>query len=196
VKIFWLITIIFCGLNLYAQTNSPAAPTWIDSDSAVFDRDGRQATYCGHVRVRDPGMTLYCEWLVVDLPQAGGRVNHIVAETNVVIDLVDEKGQTNHATSEMAVYDYHVQGSVTNETVVLTGDPQITNSVFKQGGDKITWDRISGKSYFTNPNGKMALGQNLNGAMMNTNSPASKTNFPAGTIRNVDRITNPKALPP
>jgi lipopolysaccharide transport protein LptA len=177
-------------LNLHAQTNVPGAPTWIDSDSAVFDRDGRKATYRGHVRVRDPGMKLNCEWLVIDLPQSGGRVEHIVAETNVVIDLVDEKGQTNHATGDMAVYDYNVQGSVTNETVTLTGDPQIENSMGTQSGDKIIWDKVANKFHFTNPRG--TLRQNLNGATMKTNSPAATTNFPPGTIQNVDLMIIPK----
>ncbi len=176
------------SLNLRAQTNVPAAPTWIDSDSAVFDRDGHQATYRGHVHVRDPGMRLNCEWLVINLPQAGGRVNHIVAETNVVIDLADEKGQTNHATSNRAVYDYAVQGLVTNETVTLTGNPKIENSMGTQSGDIIVWDKVANKFHFTNPIGIMR--QNLNGAT-NANPPPANTNFPPGTIRNIDRISPP-----
>ncbi len=174
-KFFCLIAIVFCGLNLRAQTNAPDAWTRIDSDSAIFDRDGHKATYRGHVFVRDnQGMRLHCEWLVVDLPQAGGRVSHTVAETNVVIDSVDEKGQTNHATGDFAVYDYAVQNSVTNETVTLTGNPQVTtqatNSMIAQGGDKIIFDRITGKIQFKNPRG--VLHQNLNGAAGKTNSPA------------------------
>jgi lipopolysaccharide export system protein LptA len=176
-----------------AQTNStlplPHGMTRIDAESADFDLTRHKATYRSHVRVNDPGMKLYCEWLVVDLPQAGGRVNHIVAETNVVIDLADEKGQTNHATGDMAVYDYNVQGSVTNDTVTLTGDPQIKNSMGAQSGDKIVWNRISNKFYFTNPKG--VLRQNLNGATMKTNSSAAATNFPPGTIQNIDRISSP-----
>jgi lipopolysaccharide export system protein LptA len=190
VKFFCLITIILSAcVKLRAQTNAPDAWTRIYSESAVFDRDGHKATYRGHVRVRDPGMRLYCEWLIVDLPQTGdGRVNHIVAETNVVIDLLDEKGQTNHATGDMAVYDYNVQGSVTNETVTLTGNPKIENSVGTQNGDKITWDKIANKIHITNPIGIMR--QNLNGATVNTNLPAAKTNFPPGTIQNIDRISS------
>ena len=177
------------SLNLRAQTNAPAAPTWIDSDSAVFDRDGHQATYRGHVHVRDPGMKLNCEWLIINLPQSGGRLNHIVAETNVVIDLLDEKGQTNHATSQRAVYDFAVQGSVTNETVTLTGDPKIENAMGTQSGDVIVWDKIANKFHFTNPVG--ILRQNLSGAPAATNSPAAKTNSPPGTIQNIDRVSSP-----
>ncbi|MGH7990373.1 MAG: hypothetical protein ACREDS_09330, partial [Limisphaerales bacterium] len=78
---------------------APAAPhlTRIDSESVVFDMstNARTATYRGHVRVDDPQMKLTCAWLVADLPQDGGHINHIVAETNVVIDFTDDKGQTN-----------------------------------------------------------------------------------------------------
>jgi lipopolysaccharide transport protein LptA len=177
VKFFCLSTfILLVSLNLRAQTNAPAAPTWIDSDSAVFDRDGHQATYRGHVHVRDPGMKLNCEWLIINLPQSGGRLNHIVAETNVVIDLLDEKGQTNHVTGDMAVYDYNVQGSVTNDTVTLTGNPQVKNSMGTQGGDKITWYRITGKFNFKNPKG--ILNQSFDTSTTKTNPPATKTNFP------------------
>ena len=69
-------------------------------------------------------MKLTCALLVADLPQSGGRLNHIVAETNVVIDAKDDEGQPIHATSDKTVYDYNVQNGVTNETVTLTGNPQ------------------------------------------------------------------------
>jgi lipopolysaccharide transport protein LptA len=198
VKFFCLIALVlFLSLNLRAQTNTtlplPRGMTRIDSQSADFDLTGHKAVYRGHVHVNDPGMKLYSEWLVVDLPQVGGRVNHIVAETNVVIDLTDEKGQTNHATGDMAVYDYNVQGSMTNDTVTLTGNPQVKNSMGTQGGDKIIWDGITGKFRFTNPKG--ILNQNFNPVTTKTNSSSAKTNFPAGTNQNVDRITNPKVLP-
>ena len=77
----------------------------ISSDSADFDLTGHEAIYRGHVRVDDPQMKLTCEQLIADVPQSGGHVNHIVAETNVVIDFMDNKGQTNHATGDKAVYD-------------------------------------------------------------------------------------------
>src|SRR5664280_604909 len=123
-KRFSLIAIaVLCGWMVRAQTNAadqsspasatinlpatppppppPRAPTRIDSDnSADFDLNGHQAIYRGHVRVDDPEMKLTCAWLVADVPQAGGHPNHIVAETNVVIDFTDTKGQTNHVTSD------------------------------------------------------------------------------------------------
>ena len=114
----------------HAQTNTPGSAahaarlTPINAESADFDLTGHQAIYHRHVRVDDPQMKLTCEQLVADMPPAGGHPNHIVAETNVVIDFTDEKGQTNHATGDKAVYVYSEQSGVTNETVTLTGNPQ------------------------------------------------------------------------
>ena len=69
----------------------------------------------------DPEIKLHCEWLVADLPQTGGASTNIVAETNVVIDATDDKGQKMHATGDKAVYVYAVENGVTNEMVTLTG---------------------------------------------------------------------------
>ena len=161
-------------------TNAPApkptptpAPTRIDSDTADFDLNGRQAIYRGNVRVDDPRMKLTCAQLTVDLPKTGGRINHIVAETNVVIDAVDEKGATNHVTSDKAVYDYNVQGTVTNETITLTGSPQIVNAQGTNTADVIVWDRANGHVHEKNPH---MSGENLGGAMGGTNSPSADTN--------------------
>ena len=167
-------------------TRPPRAPTLIDSDnSADFDLNGHQAIYRGHVRVDDPELKLTCALLVADVPQAGGRPNRIIAETNVVIDFTDTKGQTNHATGDKAVYIYNVQNGVTNETVTLTGNPQMENAQGTQAGDVIIWDRASNKIHFDNPH--MVFRQNLNGATAETNPPPAKTNFPPGTVENIDK---------
>jgi lipopolysaccharide export system protein LptA len=167
VKNFWLIALfILAGvLPLCAQTNAAVSetatnktkiapqPTTIDSESAVFDGNGHKAIYYGLVRVNNPQMKLTCAQLTADLPQDGGRINHIVAETNVVIDFTDEKGQTSHATSEKAVYFYEVKSGVTNETVTLTGNPKpkVTDAQGTQEGDMITWDRANNGFQFINP---------------------------------------------
>jgi lipopolysaccharide transport protein LptA len=145
----------------------PRAPTKIDSDSADFDLNGRRAIYNGNVRVDSPQMKLTCAQLTVDLPPEGGRINHIVAETNVVIDATDDKGATNHVTSAKAVYDYNVQGSVTNETITLTGSPQIVNTQGTNTADVIVWDRVNGHVHEINPH---MSGQNPDGTGANTNS--------------------------
>jgi lipopolysaccharide export system protein LptA len=196
-KRFSLIVIaVLCGGMVRAQTNAtmpespasattnspdatppPRAPKRIDSDSADFDLVARTATYRRHVRVNDPEMKLTCAWLVADVPPAGGHPNRIVAETNVVIDFTDTKGQTNHTTSDKAVYVYNVQNGVTNETVTLTGNPQMENAQGTQAGDVIIWDRANSKIHFDNPH--MIFRQSLNGATADTNSPPATVEKPA-----------------
>jgi lipopolysaccharide transport protein LptA len=194
-KRFSLVIIaVLGGLMGHAQTNAPGAlptpraPTLINSESADFDLNGHQGIYRGHVRVDDPQMKLTSERLVADMPQAGGRPNHIVAETNVVIDYTDDKGQTNHATGDKAVYVYSEQGGVTNKTVTLTGNPQMENAQGTQAGDVIILDLANNKIHFDNPH--MIFRQNLNGVVTGTNSPVTvvkTTNFPPGTIENIDK---------
>jgi lipopolysaccharide transport protein LptA len=196
VKIIYLIAVLVVagGGRLRAQTNAddapkpPRAPTIIDSDRADFDLTARRAYYYGNVHVDDPQMKLTCEKLVADMPPEGGRINHIVAETNVVMDSTDEKGQTHHATSDKAVYDYSVQNGGTNETVTLTGHARMEDAQGWLTGEPIVWDRVS--NHLTAINQKMLYRESATNAVMNTNAPTAKTNFPPGTIQNIDRIDN------
>ena len=155
----------------------PRQPTKIESDRVDFDLTARKAAYHGHVRVDDPEMKLTCADLTADLPQDSGHINHIVAETNVVIDFTDEKGQTMHATGDKMVYVYSVQDGATNETVTLTGNPELENAQNKSTGDVIVWDRARNHLDITNP--KIVFRQNINGATAGTNSPSATTNSPA-----------------
>ena len=190
-----LIVIAVLGaLMAHAQTNTPGklpAPrgqTRITAGSGDFDLGGREAIYRGHVRVDDPQMKLTCEKLVADLPQTGGHPNHIVAETNVVIDFMDTKGQTNHATGDKAVYVYSEQGGVTNETVTLTGNPQMENAQGTLNGDVIVWDRLN--NHLSASNQRMVFRQSLAGTSADTNPPVTvikTTNFPPGTVENIDK---------
>ncbi len=91
-------------------------------------------------------MKLSCEWLAADLPQDGGHVDHIVAETNVVIDFADESGQTIHATGEKAVYVYEVQNGATNETVTLTGNRRVGKRTgHGSPANRLYWDRANNR---------------------------------------------------
>jgi lipopolysaccharide transport protein LptA len=161
-------------------TNAPPAakpargPTTIESDSVDFDLAGHTATYCGDVRVDDPQMKLRCEWLLASLPQGGGHVTNIVAETNVVIDFTDDKGKTNHATSDKAVYFYNVQNGVTNETVTLTGHAKVENDQGWLTGEPIIWNRATG--HVTANNGKTIFRQTVTGSA--TNSPMTNNFSP------------------
>jgi lipopolysaccharide transport protein LptA len=179
--------------NAPAPKPQPRGPTRIESDSVDFDLTAREATYRGHVRVDDPEMKLSCEWLVADLPQTGGRINHIVAETNVVIDATDDKGQKMHATGEKAVYVYSVPNGVTNETVTLTGHPELSNAQGTSTGDVIVWDRVNNHLNITNP--RIVFRQNLNGAMGGTNSMVVEANSAVTETNSPPTATNQMTAP-
>lgn len=182
--------------NAGAATQPPRAPTLIDSDRADFDLGSspRQAFYYGHVHVDDPQMKLTSAQMVADLPPTGGHISRIVAETNVVIDFLDDKGQTNHAISDKAVYIFNLQNGVTNETVTLSGHASVTNADGSwMTGEPIIWDRVNNSVHATNEH--ISVKQNISDAMGGTNAPAKKTNAPPGTIENIDRMTIPSHQP-
>jgi len=170
---------------IVATTNSPAAPkkhmeekkvppgpTKIDADS--FDMTQRVAIYQRNVVVTNAQMKLTCEWLMADLPSGGEHVTNVVAETNVVVDLV-QNGQPIHVTGQRAVYYFHVENGVTNETITLTGTPdqkpEIKQPQGSMKGDRIIWDVVGGSMHVDQPEG---IGIDTN-APAGTNSPAPKT---------------------
>ena len=195
---------VTAGMTVRAQPDTnvvskmPRTPTQIDSASGFFDGNGHKAVYCGNVRVSDPEMKLTCAWLVVDLPQSGGRVSHIVAQTNVMIDATDSKGQTMHATSDKAIYSFQVKDSVTNETVTLTGNAKVENAQGWLTGEPIVWNRANDSVTATDQH--MIFKQSLNGMPAGTNAPpvttnkltAPKSNLPPGTIDNIDKMILPR----
>jgi lipopolysaccharide export system protein LptA len=174
-KIISILMAGWCGLAvaqmntpLSLRTNAPAArphgPTQINSDAADFDLNIHQGIYRGHVLVLDPSVRLTCEWLVVDLPQGGEHLSHVVAVTNVVIDFIDSKGQTNHVTAAQAVYDYKVVNVVTNETVTFTGNPVVETPDMTIYSEPLVWDRAANKYHFTEPRMIPREGISTNGA--------------------------------
>jgi lipopolysaccharide export system protein LptA len=174
-KRFLPILFLFSGGWLLAQTNAtppPAVqPTEVSSDSADFDLKIRRATYHDHVVVTDPKLKLTCELLVLDFPEGGGRLNHVLAETNVVIDFKDDKGSTYHVTSDKAIYHYSVVNSVTNESVTFTGHAQAETAEGFMTAEPMIWDR--GTGHFRGSNIHMKSRQNLD-APGGTNTPSLK----------------------
>jgi lipopolysaccharide export system protein LptA len=129
-------------------------PTKIDANGpADFDLGRHWVTYRNHVVVSDTQMKLTCEWLEANLPQNGTHMTNIVAETNVVMDFVDEIGQRTRAMGDKAVYYFHVQDGVTNETVTLTANPpnkpKVEQPENTMTGDAIIWDRVTDHVYVT-----------------------------------------------
>jgi len=162
--------------------------TLIEADGpADFDLTVRRVIYHDHVRVDNPEMKLSCEWLAADLPQGGEPVTNIVAETNVVIDATDDKGQKLHATGAQAVYIYAVQSGVTNKTVTLTGNARVEYGQAVLTGDVIVCDLAHNHLSVPN-NPKMIIHENFNSPAAATNAPpvtnrpAADTNFPPGKL--------------
>ncbi len=169
---FFAVWLVCAGCFLCAQSRAQFSPgdvpalasTSTNGDTIIFSDDGFEShyklktiIYRDNVRVYNPQMRLRCELLTVEAPDIeDGKFNLVTAETNVVIDWVDEQG-TNHATSDKAVYVYVITNMAklpemqyqTNSTVVLTGHPYVKHGQETVAGDPIIWDRI--KDVFSTP---------------------------------------------
>jgi hypothetical protein len=117
----------------------PASATQITAESVDFDLKSRQAVYHGDVKVVDPRINLNCEWLTATIAESGGRVDRLVAESNVVATIV-----TNDTVftvkSPRAIYTYNVLPTVTNQILELSGVPEPT----------ITWPQAASNPPRTN----------------------------------------------
>ena len=104
----------------------------------------------------------------------------------MVIDFVDDKGQTNHATCDRAVYSYEVKDRTTNKLVTLSGHAKVENAEFVMTGEPITLNLTTRKIIADNP--VVTPRQSLIKPNAGTNSPpaakppATDTNFPPGKL--------------
>ena len=140
------------------QTREPL--TIASTGPLIIDMINHWATYSDNVHVTDGQTKMTCQWLKANFSANGDQINqptNIVAETNVVVDFVDPKGQKGRALGDTAVYQFHVQNGVTNETVTLTGNspevlqgPNYTNRLI---GSKFVYDLVTKKWYVYHPNG-------------------------------------------
>ena len=174
--------------NRPAATNQPdparppREPLLISSTGPlIIDMVNHWATYSDKVHVTDGQTKLTCEWLKADFAGNGDSATNIVAETNVVVDFTDPKGQKGRALGEKAVYLLQVQGGVTNETVTLTGHlpdnppkilqgPNYTNTMT---GTKFVYDMRAKTWQIDQPNGVLWRTNSPGGS----NSPASDDSF-------------------
>ncbi len=160
----FLLAAAFCAR---AQTSLPDAgtnSTVITSESGYFDKNSRRLVYSTHVFVDDPRVKLWCERLTLDLPPQGHPTN-VVAETNVVIDFIGDKGETNHVTSDKAVYSFSVDDGKTNELVTFTGHegkpPVVTMAQGVIYSEPLVWDKSAGIFHFYNQS--VHLNQSISG---------------------------------
>ena len=146
----------------WAQTGSllpkivPGQKTEIWSKTGYYDNNTREQVFLGDVRVVDPKITLTCERLTVDVPEEKKHLSRLTAETNVVINFVDEKNSTQkyRVTAARAVYSYTVVNSVTNETITFTGLPEqpplVDTDQATITSEPLVWDRVAGRFNFFN----------------------------------------------
>ncbi len=186
-----------CGL-LSAQINSsvqgsPERDIGLHSGQFYYDGKSRQLVYYDNVTVTNWEGKLSCERLAILLPPEGSADNHptsIVAETNVVIDLL-KNNDTNHITSDKAIYAYSVLNAVTNETITFTGHARGEDSRGWMTGEPLVWDnvanRFSGTDFKTIIKPSPNSGDGANPPPAGTNNlTAPKPKLPPGTIENID----------
>jgi lipopolysaccharide export system protein LptA len=169
--------------------------THIYSDTVELGIKTRTATYRGNVRLDDPRIQLTCEQLSAEVPEEGGRVDRVVAETNVVILMFDDDGSTNRAYADKAVYSYSATASGTNETVELSGDPQprIERPEGTLYGDVIIWDRAGNQIRATN---QRMIYRAESEALTNILSQSSATEQPREQPAAIESTTDDSASSP
>ncbi|MGH7939979.1 MAG: hypothetical protein ACREE6_08300 [Limisphaerales bacterium] len=142
-------------------TNPPdAKPRYVHIQSvgpAVLDFENHWVTYSDNVCVSNSQMKLTCEWIKAEFTGNGGQATNIVAETNVVIDFLDPKGDKIRAIGTNALYLFQVQNGLTNETVTLTGDPprifEGPNYTNRMTSKKVVYDLMTRKVTFDGSSG-------------------------------------------
>ncbi|HWF18753.1 MAG TPA: LptA/OstA family protein [Verrucomicrobiae bacterium] len=163
------------NFHFHYHPPSQAVETEIVSDLFDYDSTTRLANFWGNVRVKDPRLKLTSEFLTATLPaqQSGGtnHIDHILAETNVVMDFAvgtSTNKQETHASGQKAVYDYKVKGGVTNEVMELTGNPGVQLDKGWMTADFIKVDRAQGRVWGTGSHHSVIKKQPGETAMMDT----------------------------
>jgi lipopolysaccharide export system protein LptA len=114
-------------LAAFGQTNRPASKSQSHEFAEIFSRSytlsQTNGYFTGGVRMVHPQKNWVCDELTFHRPQDGGRVDRMVARRSVRFESSDEHGQKTSATGDEAVYTYSVTDGVTNELLVLTGNP-------------------------------------------------------------------------
>jgi lipopolysaccharide export system protein LptA len=119
----------FGKLSEAGLSANPSGPKPVEADESVevssddfeFASETKVAVWRGNVRAKDPKLNLTCELLTAKLASGdqgkpasqGGKLESIVAETNVVMTITETNGVTT-ARADKAVY------SAQNETLVLS----------------------------------------------------------------------------
>jgi lipopolysaccharide export system protein LptA len=155
-KLVCLSTILNAGILL--GTAGGATPPSVSEQEiglhagrGYFDGNTRQVVYYDHVVVTNAQGRLACERLTINLPPSGAADSHptnAVAETNLDILYVDNKGQTNHLTADRGIYDYSVTKAATNETFTFSGHATNESPQAVFSGEPLVWDNIRNRFDF------------------------------------------------
>jgi len=155
-KILCFLSIAIAAAAVEAQTN-PAPPTvsqreiGLHAGRGYYDGNARQVVYYDHVVITNAQGRLACERLTINLPPEGAVDSHptnAVAETNLDIIYINNKGETNHLTADKGIYDYKVVNTVTNEIFTFTGHATNTGASYWFTGEPLVWDNIKGRFDF------------------------------------------------
>jgi len=157
-----------------AGTNAAPAEITIDSESlrGVLTNKMLVAVYTGNVRVNHPRWSLRAGIMTTSFPVAGKRLESLVLESNVFIVSLDERGRTNTARGDKAIYECKIAGSMTNETIVLIGQRAVVETPDAiMESDRIDGDLRNG-TFDGGPKARMrikgeALGSSTNNPIFN-----------------------------
>jgi lipopolysaccharide export system protein LptA len=132
-----------------------------------------QALFWGGVRIEHPQMKWTCEEVtLLSPPELGKTGRMLIAEPAVVFDVVDDQGRSFHGTGQRAVCTRSVTATMTNDLMVLTGNPAVLQATNLVGRNNIiTLDLTSHKVLAT---GKYFIRGTLPAAGTNTSRPPKK----------------------
>jgi lipopolysaccharide export system protein LptA len=162
--------------------------TKITARTGEFDLKSRQVVYRENVTVLDPRIQLTCELLTANIAESGGRVDSLIAESNVVA-IIATNDTVYTVKSEKAIYTYQLVGATTNQTLELSGPPAPKITWVQPNSEpprtntgiasRILWDLISGKIKAENPQGVFPSVDAARNPLRDITEPTSTNSSPA-----------------
>jgi lipopolysaccharide transport protein LptA len=96
------------------------------------------ALFGGGVRIEHPQMKVASkEITMLSPPELGKAGRIIIAEPAVVFDVTDDQGRNFHGTGDKAVYTHRITATLTNNVMVLTGNPAMLEATNLVGRNKV-----------------------------------------------------------
>lgn len=158
-------------LDLFFATNIHRIESMQAQEQVLFEQGSAGVTNGPDGYRRLTASRLTAKW---DSPS--GALSSFVADQNVEIDAPDTKGQASHATADKLTFTQTIASGVTNQTIELTGRPQLTNPQGRLVGDIIIWDMVHDKFFTRNYKLNFTLGTNASSKNFNLDftKPAKK----------------------